>query len=94
MTYFQRGITGALLAYETAFGPTTCVLPSTASDKLLTVGYVQDIRTVAPSNGADDTIFGNLGRDRILGGNGSDTIQGNENSDVIFGDQGHLSYLV
>jgi len=87
------GAAGALASYESDLAPSTGVLPNSPTDKLLTVGYVQDIRTVAPSNGADDLIDGGVGRDRILGGNGSDTIEGGAGSDVIFGDQGHMSYI-
>ena len=64
-----------------------------AGDKLLTAGFIQDLRTAQPDNGATDTIRGNAGRDRIFGGNGGDTIDGGADADVIFGDQGHMSYL-
>ncbi len=83
----------ALAQYEAFFGPTTGVLPASASDKLLTTGYVQVIRSVVPSNGGDDRIEGNTGRDVLIGGNGSDRIDGGAGADLIFGDHGLLSYL-
>ncbi|MCB1899938.1 MAG: hypothetical protein KDH16_11645, partial [Rhodocyclaceae bacterium] len=66
---------------------------ATASDKLLTTGFIEEIYSAEPGNGANDTIEGNAGLDRILGGNGSDTISGGADADVIFGDQGRLSYI-
>ncbi|HEY9237367.1 MAG TPA: hypothetical protein VIP10_00890, partial [Burkholderiaceae bacterium] len=92
------GYAPAMATRDAVFGYATGNASNTqfafgASDKLLTVGFIQDIRSAQPGNGADDTIHGDAGRDRILGGNGSDTITGGAGSDVIFGDQGHLSYL-
>ncbi|MCB1998992.1 MAG: hypothetical protein KDH91_00365, partial [Rhodoferax sp.] len=64
-----------------------------ATQQILNVRRVTDIRTDQPANGADDVIHGNDGRDRIFGGNGADTIVGGAGSDVIFGDHGHMSYV-
>ena len=64
-----------------------------ASDKLLSTGFIQDLRTAEPGNGGADNILGGAGRDRIFGGNASDVLDGGTESDAVFGDQGHLSYL-
>ena len=60
--------------------------------KIQTTGFIREIRTVEPTNGADDEIHGNDGRDRIFGGHGDDTIAGDDQANVVFGDHGRLVY--
>ena len=61
--------------------------------RIQTIGYIREIATAEPTNGAADTINGHLGDDMILGGNGTDTITGDENDDVVFGDHGRLVFI-
>ena len=60
--------------------------------RIQTTGFIREIATVEPTNGADDAIHGDDGRDRILGGNGDDTITGDDQANVVFGDHGRLVY--
>ena len=60
--------------------------------KIETTGFIREIFTTEPDNGADDVIHGNDGRDRIFGGNGADTISGDDQSNVVFGDHGRMVY--
>ena len=48
------------------------------------------IESRAYQNGADDVIFGNLGRDVIVGGAGNDMADGDEADDMVFGDNAFL----
>ncbi len=88
------GASAALDAYELAFGPTDGILPASPTDKLLSVGEVQNIRTAAPGNGDDDQIFGDLRLDRIFGGAGDDSIDAGTDSsqDLIAGDGGEMQF--
>src|SRR4029078_1957718 len=42
--------------------------------------------------GADDTMYGNDGRDILIGDTGSDAIDGGKNDDLVFGDNVVLTY--
>lgn len=63
----------------------------TPSDKLLTVGLIQDIRTVEDANCVSDVINGGVGNDSVLGGYGGDNITDATGENVIFGDFGFIS---
>ena len=98
---FFAPATGALSAYESLIAPATGVLPNgfpppPASDKLLTTGFVQDIRTVARDKFGDDLIAPrHQGRYVLLRRQRQRPHRRRQRGpDVIFGDNGHLSYLV
>ncbi|MGU3646985.1 hypothetical protein ACLBXX_18660 [Microbacterium sp. C23T] len=44
------------------------------------------IRSVNLDKGADDIVFGGLGRDVLVGGAGSDMMDGDQSDDILFGD--------
>ena len=47
----------------------------------------KDIRTIEPTLGGADTMFGNAGDDLMVGGTFDDRMDGDENDDLLFGDQ-------
>ena len=71
-------------------------LPDTRLQKIQTTRYsstedtLRGIESRALQNGADDIIFGNVGRDVIVGGDGNDMADGNEGDDFVFGDNAYL----
>jgi Ca2+-binding RTX toxin-like protein len=91
-TYLAALGRSAVFGYATSSTLETQV-PFTASDKLLSTGYIEVIETERVTNGAADLILGGDGRDRLLGGNGGDTITGGAASDVTLGDHGRLTYI-
>lgn len=50
------------------------------------LGRVLVIQSRELQNGADDVIFGHLGRDILIGGAGNDMADGDEADDMVFGD--------
>src|SRR6266542_2555916 len=59
-----------------------------------TIASVRLIESRAYQNGADDVIFGNLGRDVIVAGAGHDLADGDEADDMVFGDNSFLTRRV
>ena len=55
---------------------------------------VQKVETISPSDGGDDTVYGNAGEDTILGGAGDDDLMGGAGDDLILGDNGLTDYAV
>jgi hypothetical protein len=51
-----------------------------------TLASIIRIRSVNLDKGADDVIFGGLGRDVLVGGGGHDMADGDEGDDILFGD--------
>ncbi len=51
-----------------------------------TLASILRIRSVNLDKGADDVIFGGLGRDVLVGGAGNDMADGDEADDILFGD--------
>jgi Ca2+-binding RTX toxin-like protein len=56
------------------------------------IATLSDITSRALQNGADDIIYGGLGRDILIGGPGSDAIDGGTNDDLVFGDNVALTW--
>lgn len=50
------------------------------------------IRSIDPSLGGKDTIFGNDGDDIAIGGASDDTIDGNNGNDILLGDNGKITF--
>ncbi|GAP96045.1 DUF4347 domain-containing protein [Leptolyngbya sp. NIES-2104] len=55
-------------------------------------GALEQIRSIFPDQGGDDTIEGNAGDDVLLGGSGSDNITAHAGDDIAIGDNGALNY--
>src|SRR5207302_7721346 len=55
------------------------------------ISSIRRIESREFQNGADDVIFGNLGRDVIIAGAGNDVADGDQQDDMIFGDQAFLT---
>src|SRR5205807_424940 len=56
------------------------------------IASLSDIQSKSLQNGADDTIYGGLGRDILIGGPGNDAIDGGAQDDLIFGDNVSLTW--
>ncbi len=54
-------------------------------------GRVNEIQTLQPTLGGNDTILGGSGRDIALGGAASDFLDGAAGDDMLVGDAGHFS---
>ncbi|KAA5541791.1 hypothetical protein FYK55_16405 [Roseiconus nitratireducens] len=96
-TFYSDHLTGIRRAVinvvDPSVGSSVLTTDAQATEKLLSLLRIQELRTVEPGDGGDDHIRGGLGIDRIFGGNGTDTINGGGDADVIFGDQGQISYV-
>jgi Ca2+-binding RTX toxin-like protein len=57
-----------------------------------TSSQVQQITTLAPTEGGSDTITGGNGTDIALGGASADQISGDAGEDILLGDNGQLDY--
>ncbi|GAB3043216.1 hypothetical protein GCM10027052_26710 [Parafrigoribacterium mesophilum] len=63
-------------------------LPDPRLQKIQTtaIATIVSIESRTLQRGADDVIFGNLGRDVLIGGAGHDMVDGDEGDDILFGD--------
>ena len=85
---------------DVIFGDHGAVIQQTADpnepDKRLqkiqttTLASIRLVESRAYDNGADDAIFGNLGRDVVIAGAGHDLADGDEADDMVFGDNAFL----
>ncbi|MCW5549288.1 MAG: hypothetical protein KIT44_10030 [Opitutaceae bacterium] len=57
------------------------------------VGDLDLVRSLAPTEGAADTITTGAGHDIVIGGRGGDTITAGDGDNVIFGDNGEATWL-
>ncbi|WP_413172043.1 DUF4347 domain-containing protein [Anabaena azotica] len=53
---------------------------------------IEQIKTIFPDKGGDDTITGDDGNDILIGGVGKDAIDGGAGNDIALGDNGCLDY--
>ena len=56
------------------------------------IATLSGIQSKSLQNGADDTIYGGLGRDILIGGPGNDAIDGGAQDDLVFGDNVVLTW--
>src|SRR4029078_5790596 len=50
------------------------------------IATLRNVESRELQTGADDTMYGNAGRDGLVGDTGSDAIDGGQNDDLVFGD--------
>ncbi|MDO8630793.1 MAG: calcium-binding protein, partial [Phycisphaerales bacterium] len=56
------------------------------------VGALDLVISLAPDEGAIDTIWGNEGNDIVIAGLAADTVHGNSGDDTVIGDNGRIDY--
>ena len=69
-------------------------LPDLRPQKIQTTGRIARIDSKNLQNGADDVVYGHLGRDILIGNAGDDMIDGDEADDLIFGDNVELAHRI